>query len=59
MNKKDCPIGTVPIRRMAQEQLQRAKDASLNLADEYLSGNTIGITTYLIILDYTFLLELL
>ncbi|KAG5611924.1 hypothetical protein H5410_023205, partial [Solanum commersonii] len=41
LNKKGCPIGTVPIRRMTQEQLQSAKDASLNLANEYLADNTI------------------
>lgn len=43
---------------MTQEQLQNAKDASLSLANEYVAGNTIDVTTYLIISNYTFLLEI-
>uniref|UniRef100_M1DSD0 Neprosin PEP catalytic domain-containing protein n=1 Tax=Solanum tuberosum TaxID=4113 RepID=M1DSD0_SOLTU len=32
LNKNGCPIGTVPIRRLTQEQLQNAKDASLRIS---------------------------
>lgn len=41
LNKKGCPIGTVPIRRMTKEQEQRAKYASMKLANQSLIG---GIT---------------
>ncbi|XP_049389451.1 uncharacterized protein LOC125853755 [Solanum stenotomum] len=41
LNKKGCPIGTVPIRRMTQEQLQSAKDASLSMANESLTEDII------------------
>ncbi|KAH0683303.1 hypothetical protein KY290_023462 [Solanum tuberosum] len=41
LNKKGCPIGTVPIRRLTQEQLQNAKDASLSMANKSLAEDII------------------
>ncbi|KAG5611937.1 hypothetical protein H5410_023218 [Solanum commersonii] len=41
LNKKGCPIGTVPIRQLTQEQLQNAKDASLSMANKSLAEDII------------------
>ncbi|XP_049369247.1 uncharacterized protein LOC125834107 [Solanum verrucosum] len=41
LNKKGCSIGTVPIRRLTQEQLQNAKDASLSMANKSLAEDII------------------
>lgn len=49
LNKKGCPIGTVPIRRLTEEQLQNAKDASLSIS---LAEDIIDVTTSLIIQIY-------
>uniref|UniRef100_M1D8H7 Neprosin PEP catalytic domain-containing protein n=1 Tax=Solanum tuberosum TaxID=4113 RepID=M1D8H7_SOLTU len=43
LNKKGCPIGTVPIRRLTQEQLQNAKDASLSMANKSLAEDIIDV----------------
>ncbi|WMV26456.1 hypothetical protein MTR67_019841 [Solanum verrucosum] len=41
LNKEGCPIGTVPIRRLTQEQLENTKDASLSMANESLAEDII------------------
>jgi len=52
LNKKGCPIGTVPIRRLTQEQLQNAKEASSSMANKSLAEDIIDVTTSLIIKIY-------